>query len=109
MIVSTARADGSIQSSLVNAGVWQHPASGEVVVAYVARGGTVKLANLRKRPRHTIVFRSGWSWLAAEGSAELAGPDDAADWLKPEGISQLLRDVFTAAGGTTTIGPNTTG
>jgi hypothetical protein len=36
-----------------------------------------------------------------EGRAELAGPDDAATWLDgPDQLRLLLRDVFTAAGGT---------
>ncbi|HEU0167797.1 MAG TPA: pyridoxamine 5'-phosphate oxidase [Chloroflexota bacterium] len=99
-IVSTTRADGSIQSSLVNAGVMDHPSIGEPVVAYVARGRTAKLAHLRKRPQSAVVFRAGGSWLSVEGVSELAGPDDPASWLQPEALPQLLRDVFTAAGGT---------
>lgn len=99
-VISTARADGSIQSSVVNAGVMEHPSTKEPMVALVARGGTLKLANLRKRPRASVVFRAAGQWLAVEGTAELAGPDDPAPWLPRGGIPQLLRDVFTAAGGT---------
>ncbi len=37
----------------------------------------------------------------AEGRAELAGPNDGQQWLKDaEQLRLLLREVFTAAGGT---------
>ena len=78
----------------------EHPSTHQPVVAYVARGGTAKLAHLRKRPQSNVTFRAGGSWLAVEGAAELAGPDDPASWLHAGGLPQLLRDVFTAAGGT---------
>jgi PPOX class probable F420-dependent enzyme len=99
-VVSTLRGDGTIQSSVVNAGVLAHPVTGAQVVALVARGGGVKLANLRARPRATIVIRSGWQWVAAEGPAEIAGPDDPLPGFDPAQVPGLLRDVFTAAGGT---------
>ena len=38
VVVSTSRADGTIQSSVVNAGVMDHPVTGEPVVAFVAAG-----------------------------------------------------------------------
>jgi hypothetical protein len=88
-VVFTSRADGTAPGSVVNAGVLDHPVTGEPVVAFVARGAVRKLANLRARPRLTIVFRSGWEWVAVEGHAELA--DDR----------RLLRDVYAAAVGGT--------
>ncbi len=100
VVVSTARPDGSVQSSVVNAGVLAHPLSGDEVVGLVAQGGSLKLKNLRDRGRATVVFRSGWEWAAVEGPAELAGPDDPLPGLDPEGVRRLLRDVFAAAGGT---------
>jgi PPOX class probable F420-dependent enzyme len=99
-IVVTTRADGSAQVSVVNAGVLDHPVSGERVVGFVARGAAVKLGNLRDRPRATVVFRAGWEWVAVEGRTEIAGPDDALDGFDPASVPQLLRDVFSAAGGT---------
>ena len=100
VVVSTARPGGSVQSSVVNAGVLLHPLSGDEVVGLVARGGSLKLKNLRDRPRATVVFRSGWEWAAVEGPAELAGPDDPLPGLDGDALRRLLRDVFTAAGGT---------
>ena len=100
VVVSTLRGDGTIQSSVVNAGVLAHPVTGAQVVGLVARGGSMKLANLRARPRATIVVRAGWQWAAAEGPAEIAGPDDPLAGFDPAQVPALLRDVFTAAGGT---------
>jgi PPOX class probable F420-dependent enzyme len=99
-IVSTTRADGTIQSSLVNSGVIDHPLSGEPVVAYVALGSAKKLANLRARPRMTIAVRGGWEWSAVEGDAELIGPDDPREGVDAERLRVLLREIFQAAGGT---------
>ena len=99
VVVSTLRGDGSIQSSVVNAGVLPHPATGRPVLGFVTYG-KVKLANLRARPQLTATARSGWQWIAVEGRAELAGPDDRAPWLADaEALRLLLREVFTAAGG----------
>jgi len=99
-VVSTVRGDGTIQSSVVNAGVLAHPVTGAQVAALVARGGSVKLANLRARPRATIVVRAGWQWAATEGPAEIAGPDDPLPGFDQAQVPALLRAVFTAAGGT---------
>lgn len=99
-VVSTLRADGTIQSSVVNAGVLDHPLTGHPVVGLVARGGTRKLANLRARPHATIVVRAGWEWVAAEGNVQIVGPDDPLAGIEADGRRLLLRAVFTAAGGT---------
>jgi PPOX class probable F420-dependent enzyme len=97
-VVSTLRADDTIQSSVVNAGVLAHPTRGTQMLAFVTYG-KVKLANLRARPQVTTVFRKGWQWAAIEGRAELAGPDDPRPWLDAERLRLLLREIFTAAGG----------
>ncbi|HLX49397.1 MAG TPA: TIGR03618 family F420-dependent PPOX class oxidoreductase [Streptosporangiaceae bacterium] len=97
-VISTLRADGTIQASLVNAGVLDHPSTGNPVLAFVTYG-PVKLANLRARPQVTATFRSGWRWAAIEGRAEIAGPGDPRPWLDDEGLRLLRRAVFIAAGG----------
>ena len=96
-MVSTLRANQTIQASLVNAGVVTHPETGAEVLAFVTYG-KVKLANLRARPQVSTTFRNGWSWATVEGTAELAGPDDPG--LPPDRVRLLLREIFTAAGGT---------
>jgi PPOX class probable F420-dependent enzyme len=99
-VVSTLRADGSIQSSLVNAGVMRHPWTGEPVLAFVTYG-PVKLANLRARPQIAATIRSGWQWATVEGAANLVGPDDPPPAeIDAERLRLLLREVFVAAGGT---------
>jgi len=97
-VISTARADGTIQSSLVNAGVLADPGTGEDVVAFVTYG-RAKLANLRARPQITVTFRAGWQWAAVEGRARIIGPDDPAPGVDGERLRLLRREVFTAAGG----------
>jgi PPOX class probable F420-dependent enzyme len=89
-VISTLRADQTIQSSLVNTGIVGDR------LAFVTFG-RVKLANLRARPQLSATFRNGWSWATVEGVAEIAGPDDDID---PEELRLLLREIFTAAGGT---------
>jgi PPOX class probable F420-dependent enzyme len=97
-VVATAREDGGLQASVVNAGVLRHPGTGVPVVGFVARASTVKVANLRARPQAAVTFRAGWRWVTAEGTAELAGPDDPHPQVGD--VPALLRAVFTAAGGT---------
>ena len=99
-VISTVRADGTVQASLVNVGLLPHPASGEPALAFTTYG-KVKLANLRARPQLAVTFKQGWMWATVEGRAELAGPDDAQPWLADaDQLRLLLREVFIAAGGT---------
>ena len=100
VVVSVTRGDGTISSSVVNAGVLPHPVTGESVVGMVVRGGTRKLANWRARPYANVVIRSGWQWAAAEGRADLIGPDDPVPGFDADRLRLLLREIFTAAGGT---------
>ncbi len=97
-VVSTLRADATIQSSVVNAGSLPHPLGGGDVIGFVTYGAA-KLANLRRRPELSITFRSGWEWATIEGEAELIGPDDANAGISTDGLRLLLREIFAAAGG----------
>lgn len=99
-VLSTVRGDGSVQSSVINAGVMAHPRTGESVVALVAAGGTRKLDHLRADPRATIVVRAGWRWVTVEGDTEIIGPDDPQPGVDGEALRLLLRNIFQAAGGT---------
>src|SRR6201987_5316063 len=100
VVVSVTRTDGTISSSVVNAGVLPHPVSGDTVVGMVIRGGTRKLAYLRERPYANVVVRSGWQWAGAEGAVDLIGPDDQEPSVDSDRLHLLLREIFTAAGGT---------
>ena len=97
--VSALRDNGTISSSVVNAGVLAHPLTGADVVGMVARGGTRKLAYWRQRPYANVVIRAGWQWAAAEGPVSLIGPDDPDPAVDAERLRLLLREIFTAAGG----------
>lgn len=100
-VVVTIRNDGSAQASVVNAGVLDHPLTREPVVGFAVRGRRRKLTNMRARRRVTVVVRSGWEWVAVEGDAELAGPDDVLEGLDPADLPQLLREIYAAAVGGT--------
>ncbi|GIF10043.1 TIGR03618 family F420-dependent PPOX class oxidoreductase [Actinoplanes teichomyceticus] len=97
-VVSTVRADRTVQSTLVNTALIDHPGDASRVLAFVTYG-RVKLRNLRQRPDLAVTFRSGWRYATVEGRAQLAGPDDPQPWLDPERLRVLLREIFTAAGG----------
>jgi PPOX class probable F420-dependent enzyme len=97
--ISTVRPDGSVQSTVVNAGIVPHPVSERPVAAFVARGGTHKLNHLRADPRATLVWRAGWAWVTVEGTVELCGPDDPLVGVDDARLRMLLREVFAAAGG----------
>jgi len=99
-VVATTRPDGSVHGSVVNAGVLDHPLSGDAVVGLIARGDAVKVRLLRRAGRASVTFRVGWEWVAVEGPVQLIGPDDPADGFRPQQLPQLLRGVFSAAGGT---------
>src|SRR6202020_2535876 len=99
-VISTVRADETVQASLVNVGELPHPDTGESVLGFTTYG-KVKLANLRARPQLAVTFRNGWQWATVEVRAELARPDDSQPWLADtDQLRLLLREVFTAAGGT---------
>jgi PPOX class probable F420-dependent enzyme len=93
-IISTTRGDGTVHSSLINAGVMDDAARGPVVAA-VIRGDAAKLGLFRRSGQATITFRAGWEWASVDGPVTVIGPDDE----HPD-YPRLLRDIFTAAGGT---------
>jgi PPOX class probable F420-dependent enzyme len=100
VVVVTRRPDLTPHTSVVNAGVLAHPVTGERVAGLVAAGGTRKLTNLRADPTIAVVARAGWRWASVEGTAELIGPDDPHSGVDDERLRLLLREIFTAAGGT---------
>lgn len=98
-VLVTPRDDRDPSVCIVNVGIMAHPVTGESVLAFVSRGGTAKLANLRRSPRAQLVFRSGWEWIGVTGAVELVGPDDQLDGFPASEHAQLLRDIYHAAGG----------
>ncbi len=98
--LAVRRPDGSVQATVVNVGVLDHPVTGEPVVGCVIFGRARKHDYLRADPAATVTVRVGWQWATVEGEADLIGPDDPFDGFDPAGVPGLLRDVFVAAGGT---------
>ena len=99
-VVSATRRDGTVHSSVVNAGVIDHPVSKEPTVALVARGDAYKLRLFATAGRANAVFRAGWEWVSVEGPVDIIGPDHPRPDFPNDALAQLLRDIFTAAGGT---------
>jgi PPOX class probable F420-dependent enzyme len=99
-VVVTRRADHTPHTSVVNAGVLAHPLTGQRAVGFVAGGATRKLAHLRADSTIAVVVRAGWRWCAVEGRAQLIGPDDPDPSIDDERLRLLLREIFSAAGGT---------
>lgn len=98
--IATTRRDGTVHSSVVNAGVIDDPVTGAPGVAFVAIGGAQKVALLRRVGHATVTFRRGWNWASLTGATHLIGPDDPDPAFDPAGLPKLLRDVFIAATGT---------
>ncbi len=98
--VSVSRADGSVHSSVVNAGVMNHPVSKAQVVAMVVLGGAFKLKRWRAHPGASVVFRAGWQWVGIEGEVTMFGPNDPLEGIDASELPTVLREVFKAAGGT---------
>ena len=65
-VVSTTRTDGTVHSSLVNAGILDD-APGGTAVAMVIRGDALKLAHFRRTGTATVTFRVGWQWVTVDG------------------------------------------
>jgi PPOX class probable F420-dependent enzyme len=97
--VTALRPNGSVQATVVNVGVLPHPVSGEPVAGFVAYGAARKLGYWRANAAATVTVRVGWEWVTVEGAVDLIGPDDALAGFDPAGLPQLLRDVFSSAGG----------
>src|SRR5437660_912603 len=96
VVVAVARPNKTVNTSVVNAGVLDDPDSGKPCVGLVARGNAKKIGYIRASGRAAVVFRAGWEWATVEGPARVVERDgrDAGDY------ATLLRDIFTAAGGT---------
>ena len=85
---------------MVSGGVMADPVRSSLAVAAVVMGRARKLAYLRTSGRAAATFVHGFEWVTAEGPIAIVGPDDPHEAVPAGALPQLLRDVFTAAGGT---------
>ncbi len=96
-VFNTARLDGTVHASVVNAGVIDDPIDGHPGVGAVVYGASRKLSLLRQSGTASLVFKSGFDWVAVAGPVRLIGPDDGTDFGLD--VPEVIRSVFRAAGG----------
>lgn len=97
-VVVTLRPDGTPHASVVNAGFVRHPVNGDPCVGFVAQGREqTKLGHLRARPKVTVVFRSGRDWVAVDGDAELATPDEPLVGMTEDATFRLFHTIYCDA------------
>ena len=89
-VVSTIRPSGSIQSTLVNVGLY---ADG---VGFTTVGRSRKEFNLKQNPACTITIHNGPYWITVEGRARLYSWDNT----DPETMRRMLRELYVVSGGT---------
>jgi PPOX class probable F420-dependent enzyme len=89
-VVSTIRPSGTVQSTLVNVGMY---ADG---VGFTTAGRSLKEYNLKHNPACTVTIHHGPHWITVEGKARLY----SWDLTDPETMQRLLRELYVAAGGT---------
>jgi PPOX class probable F420-dependent enzyme len=89
-VVSTIRPSGTVQSTLVNVGLY---ADG---LGFTTSGRTRKEYNLARHPACTVTIHNGPYWITVEGTARLYTWDNT----DPETMRRLLREIYLAAGGT---------
>jgi len=70
------------------------------VAGIVAEGRSPKRDHLRNHPRATVVLRAGWRWGGSRGTGRAGGPGDPLNGGGAERLRLLLREIYTAAGGT---------
>jgi PPOX class probable F420-dependent enzyme len=90
-VITTYQPNGAAHASIVVCGAYQGHAAFVIV-----RGTSVKVRNLRRDPRCTVLaVTSDWrGWVTVEGIAQLF---DATN-TEAERLRQLLRDVYRACG-----------
>jgi len=97
----TRAGDGTISSSVVNAGVLPHPVTGASVVGMVVPRRHEEARQLaRPSLRETSSSGPAGNGRRPRGRVDLIGPDDPAPGFDAERLRLLLREIFTAAGGT---------
>lgn len=88
-VVSTIRPSGTVQSTLVNVGLY---ADG---LAFTTVGHSRKEYHLQHNPACTVTIHHGPYWITVEGKARLHTWDNT----EPGTMRRLLREIYVAAGG----------
>ena len=69
-VISTIRPSGTVQSTLVNVGLYEDG------VGLTTVGGSLKERNLKRNPACTVTIHHGPYWITVEGKARLRTWDD---------------------------------
>ncbi|HEY7492487.1 MAG TPA: TIGR03618 family F420-dependent PPOX class oxidoreductase [Candidatus Tectomicrobia bacterium] len=90
-VITTYQPDGAAHASIVVCGAYQ-----EYAAFVIVRGKSVKVRNLRRDPRCTVLaVAADWrSWVTVEGEAQLFDRRNT----EAEKLRVLLREVFRACG-----------
>ena len=90
-VISTFRRDGSVQMSIVSCGPLGDG------IAFTVTEERVKLKNLRRDPRCTLLVskESWWGFVVLQGRAQIM----SADNTDPEEFRMALRDAYRACSG----------
>ena len=100
-VVATTRADGSVHASLVNAGILDHPVTGEPIdrVRRTRRRAQARPPAANRATRRSC---SGAAGSGPRSTDRRASADRTTRWTvcRRRQLAGLLRDVFRAAGGT---------
>jgi PPOX class probable F420-dependent enzyme len=90
-VITTYQPNGAAHASIVVCGAYQGHAAFVIV-----RGTSVKVRNLRRDPRCTVLaVTADWrGWVTVEGTAQLFDTMNT----EAEKLRQLLRDVYRACG-----------
>ena len=89
-VASTIRPSGTIQSTLVNVGLYDDG------VGFALSGNTLKESNLKRNPACTLTIHNGPYWITVEGKARLY----SWDHTDPETMRHILRELYVITGGT---------
>jgi PPOX class probable F420-dependent enzyme len=90
-VITTYQRNGAMHASIVVCGAYQGHAAFVIV-----RGNSVKVRNLRRDPRCTVLaVRDDWrGWVSVEGQAQLFDQRNT----EAEQFRVMLRDLFRACG-----------
>ena len=84
---------------MVNAGVIDHPVTGQPVAAFVGRPATRKIAHLRENPRPPCCGAPGGRGSPPRAPSSWSGPTTTLEGLARDDLPALLAHVYSAAGG----------
>ncbi|MFI6173276.1 pyridoxamine 5'-phosphate oxidase [Nocardia sp. NPDC051052] len=107
LMVFANAAEGRVPTSVINAGLIEHPVSGAPSMAHVAYGDSRRVARLAVTQQASLTVHHDRKWLTTEGRTQLVfGPwDDRFATNNPDlrldddRYAELMRTIYRKAGG----------